>query len=340
MTFAGAWSLAYPAAPSETVYGIAVTYVADSTARVVPAANVNGPFMVTGSMGGIGLTGEAGGGAFELLGEFSITGTSSNDDIWHAMGFNWDTSRKFAMVLINGYGGLIDAEAIYDPVRGVTAAVAGAAGTAATRRRIIELVSGFVYMGHTAAGEAVLEFSGSAGAMDIEVYAYVPGDVTTTQGERGAPGTQNTASGTDPDDADGVDGDQHWNTVTTSFFLKVAGSWVLQFTVAGAPSPFDFYAGSSDDDTPLGSELTIAASNGLAVLPGYVGAKHHLIARLASEDAITSIVYSDDSSQANVLEDFTEFATTVVPTGETEAFTVWVSDLALNNGAGTIIKVR
>ena len=95
----------------------------------------------------------------------------------------------------------------------------------------------------------------------------------------------------------------------------------------------DIYWGTSADETPQGSELSIAATNGAAEIPGYSGDMHVLVARLATEADLTRIVRSDDISQTNQLGAFTEFASTVVPTGESEAFSVWVSNQALTQAA-------
>ena len=95
----------------------------------------------------------------------------------------------------------------------------------------------------------------------------------------------------------------------------------------------DFYFGTSADETPLGAELTLAAVNGVATILAYAGDMHVLIARLATEDDITVVRRSDDPSNTNQIGAFTKFASTVVPTGETEAFNVWVSNQALSQTA-------
>ena len=58
-----------------------------------------------------------------------------------------------------------------------------------------------------------------------------------------------------------------------------------------------------------------------------------MVARLASESDFTRIVRSDDISQTNQLGAFTKFATTVVPTGESEAYSDWVSNQSLSQTA-------
>ena len=112
---------------------------------------------------------------------------------------------------------------------------------------------------------------------------------------------------------------------------------VLTITVGdsggGGAVTDDVYWGTSADATPLGSELTISATAGAAEIPAYVGSMHVLVARLATESDFTGILRSDDISQTNQLGAFTKFATTVVPTGETLAFNVWVSNQALTQTA-------
>ena len=94
----------------------------------------------------------------------------------------------------------------------------------------------------------------------------------------------------------------------------------------------DVYFGLSADDTPEGSELTIAAANGVGTIPAFVD-MFMLIARLATEGDITSVVFSDDLSQTNQIGAFAKHADTVVPPGETEMFAVWVSNQLLTQPA-------
>ena len=101
----------------------------------------------------------------------------------------------------------------------------------------------------------------------------------------------------------------------------------------------DVYFGTSADDTPESAELSIAAVNGSATIPAYAGNRHHLIARLASEGDITSVLYSDDPTMTNAIGAFTKSANTIVPPDETEQFSVWVSNQALTNSADVEITV-
>lgn len=100
----------------------------------------------------------------------------------------------------------------------------------------------------------------------------------------------------------------------------------------------DIYFGFSTDDTPQGSELTIEAVSGSATLPAHTGSRYQLIARLATEADFTSAVYSD-APNTNQIGAFTKFGSTVVPTGETEVFNVWVSNQNLQNPVDVILTV-
>ena len=101
----------------------------------------------------------------------------------------------------------------------------------------------------------------------------------------------------------------------------------------------DLYFGTSDDAIPIGSELDIPGVMGRGTVPAYVGNKHLLIARLATESDILSVTFSDDTSNTNQIGVFTKYGSTVVPTGEMEAFDVWVSDKLLEQTDVLIITV-
>ena len=116
----------------------------------------------------------------------------------------------------------------------------------------------------------------------------------------------------------------------------------LNFVVSGGnpnPPTDDIYFGLSADATAESAEFTIPAVNGSGTISAYVGNMHHLIARLASEEDITSVLYSDDPTQTNEIGAFTKSTGTIVPPGETLAFNVWVSNQALTQSADVIISV-
>ena len=106
-----------------------------------------------------------------------------------------------------------------------------------------------------------------------------------------------------------------------------------------SPIVDDLYFGTSDDAIPVSAELTIAGVNGAGVFPIYVGAKHLLIARLASEGDINAVINSRDSSAANQIGAFTKFGSTIMPPNVTEAFSVWVSNQAVTNVFGRTLTV-
>ena len=115
--------------------------------------------------------------------------------------------------------------------------------------------------------------------------------------------------------------------VTLTYFNANKGGGV-------APVPTvidDLYFGLSDDAIPEPDELNIQGMNNAGEIPAYVGSKHQLIARLASEADITSAIYSSDPTNQNQFFGFVKYANTVIPTGESEPFTVWVSFYALTH---------
>ena len=100
----------------------------------------------------------------------------------------------------------------------------------------------------------------------------------------------------------------------------------------------DIYFGLSTDDTPQGSELTIAGVAGVGTIPAFNN-RYMLIARLATEDDILSVMFSDDQSGLNQAAAFTKYSSTVVPTVESEAFNVWVSNQLLTQAAAADVTV-
>ena len=108
-----------------------------------------------------------------------------------------------------------------------------------------------------------------------------------------------------------------------------------------SPVADDIYFGISDDAVATGPELTIAAVAGVGTILAYVGNKHQLIARLATEADITTVFYSDDPTNLNAIGVFTKQVAKVTPVGETAGtlFNVWVSDQALINRADVILRV-
>ena len=127
-------------------------------------------------------------------------------------------------------------------------------------------------------------------------------------------------------------------TATVAGWMSAADKAKLD-GIAGAVVTDDIYFGTSADAIPTGAELTIPAVAGVGTITMYAGERHHLIARLATEADITRVVYSDDVSGTNQVGAFTKYASTVVPTGETEAYNVWVSNQPLEQAADVEITV-
>ena len=112
-------------------------------------------------------------------------------------------------------------------------------------------------------------------------------------------------------------------------------------TVTPTPVIIDnLYFGVSDDAIPEPDELSIAGVSNAGEIVAYAGAKHHLIARLATEADIVSVVYSDDPTGLNQISGFMKYANTVIPTGASAAYSVWVSEHALTQPATASITVR
>ena len=112
-------------------------------------------------------------------------------------------------------------------------------------------------------------------------------------------------------------------------------------TVTPTPVIIDnLYFGVSDDAIPEPDELSIAGVSNAGEIVAYAGAKHHLIARLATEADIVSVVYSDDPTGLNQISGFMKYGSTVIPTGASAAYSVWVSEHALTQPATASITVR
>ena len=101
----------------------------------------------------------------------------------------------------------------------------------------------------------------------------------------------------------------------------------------------DMYLGTSLDAVPEASEATVEATAGVGTITAYAGSMYLLIFRLATESDISSVLFSDDASNTNQAAAFAKYASTVVPTGETEAFNAWVSNQALTQAADVTLTV-
>ena len=77
------------------------------------------------------------------------------------------------------------------------------------------------------------------------------------------------------------------------------------FTGQGLPILFlTVVGGLSDDNTPEGTELTIAQIGSTIPLPTYID-KHQLIWRLATEPDLTSVIFASDGTATNQISNYT-----------------------------------
>ena len=345
LTFTDSWSLDYPANPTDAVYSVAVRYTIDGTARTVPATDVEGPFKITGSPGN---PGASGGGALVSIGTFTGDLVAN---IHTDAGFDWPVDSDYFGYETNDGAAIfwVYGPSIYGNP-GITAAAIGAASANANRLRMNEAtggdVGGNLYFGRTADDRATISSQNASTGITIRFWRYVPGDATTQTGPRGFPGTDG-AGASPPAEDEGV------QVVATPTAYNFVGAGVVvtedggkaKVTISGGGGggggmvTDDIYFGTSADATPEGSELTIAAVNGVGTIAAYVGDMRHLIARLATEPDISSVLYSDDQSNTNQIGAFTKFGSTVVPTGEALAFAVWVTNQALAQSADVELTV-
>lgn len=105
----------------------------------------------------------------------------------------------------------------------------------------------------------------------------------------------------------------------------------------GAGTPLTLRFGTSVDPVPDPAELAIVGVAGRGTIQPYAGERRHLVARLASEGDIGSVVYSDDVSGTNQIGAFAKHAGTVTVGGEDYA--VWVSNQMLTQAAAVTLRV-
>ena len=116
----------------------------------------------------------------------------------------------------------------------------------------------------------------------------------------------------------------------------------LDFVVSGGgtpPAAPDFRVGTRSTNTGIvAADFTLSSTNGSVDLRAYQGERYLLIARLASEPDITSVLFSDDSSQTNQIGVFTKQTATVSIGGDD--YNVWVSDEDVSQPTDVTITVR
>ena len=99
------------------------------------------------------------------------------------------------------------------------------------------------------------------------------------------------------------------------------------------------FFGTSTDEIPESAELNVEGTGGVGTVLAYTGSMHLLIARLESEPDISRVLFSGDSSHTNQIGGLTKYSTTVIPTGETDPYNVWVSNQSLTQSDDQIITV-
>ena len=154
----------------------ATYYVRAASAWVTVTAAIEGP------RGPGGVDGTAGGGAWDLLGTFSQTVSTVQDDIWLDLGFAWPTDTDW--MIVSRLGGNASVPMYIPDITGRTAGLVGGTPVAAQRRLVNDAgLAGTVYLGVTAAGGALIEFSQNhTTAVTIRFFEYVPSDVQAMGG--------------------------------------------------------------------------------------------------------------------------------------------------------------
>ena len=74
-----------------------------------------------------------------------------------------------------------------------------------------------------------------------------------------------------------------------------------------------------------------------ATSPSYTGTKRLIIGRISTENHITEVYFSDDSTHTNQIGAFTEYASIVV--ADSKNYTVWVSNQDLTQPTDITVTV-
>ena len=168
--------LTWPVVVTDTVYQVRRNDAwADITGVVRGPTGASGRNGVDGTDGTDGGDGAPGGGALSLVGTATLTITAANDDMFLAPGFDWPITATWVLITVRGLGMWMRGDSIYGTVNGVTASTAGTASAAATRRTVLNIVTGPVYIGRTAANGVLIEFGSANVATIVSVHEYIPG---------------------------------------------------------------------------------------------------------------------------------------------------------------------
>ena len=231
----------------------------------------------------------------------------------------------------------------------------GGGGTAdgVVTSAVLDSATEIVTLTTTTGGQVTLDLGAFITATELTAalvpYTKADGSVPFTAVVTGVTPTDDAHLSTKKyvDDADALKASLAGATFTgaTKGIAPVAGADFVTLSYFGthrsAPPllPDDLYFGISDDEIPIASELTVEGVSSTGTIDAYVGNKHLLIARLATEADLFAVTLSSDAGRTNQLGGFTKFATPVRPDSETEDFSVWVSNQALTNTKSLVITV-
>ena len=298
----------------------ATYYVRAAGAWVTVTAAIEGPRGASGNAGNDGsdgadgtdgtdgAVGAPGGGAMQLLGTFSQTIGSAEDDIWLDLGFEWPTDTDWAVSARTGGN---TAVWIYLPhVRAEADGTIGAAPSAAQRYSLNDAgLSGSTNLGHTASGQALIEFSNThTSVITFDFFEQVPGNENGLQGPQGPAGPAGAAGAAGPAGASdgtflfgsgvpastlGSDGDSYLDTDSGTLYKKAAGAWTEEYTItAGTGSGGDHtrYLALGDDRTFVASDYTGGTefTTSTVTVPTFTTNQYFAIA-VPSTDPITTI---------------------------------------------------
>lgn len=141
-----------------------------------------------GPAGTNGNDGAPGGGAFESLGLFDTAITNANEDQFLALGFDWPDDTDWVSIIPISHGAGTNAGTgflFHLPRLGsIDPSTVGTASTAATRVQMNDQgITGAVYLGKTAAGGALIEFSETQATVAVAFYKYVPSAMQTRRSD-------------------------------------------------------------------------------------------------------------------------------------------------------------
>ena len=111
---------------------------------------------------------------------------------------------------------------------------------------------------------------------------------------------------------------------------------LTQADIGGVLYPFTGFTvmgGLSVDAIPEADEITIAQTGHSLIIPAHFD-RHHLLWRLATEPDLQSVVLASDTTQANQIEAYFKYGSTVEVGGQDG--NVWVSNQLITHHAETL----